>query len=172
MQALRRVLLGDNPIRAGVGQTEVDQPAQVERGSSVMQRVIILGGAAVAQPAVAAGQPGDGAFDHGPMLAVFGQPVRVSGCLPGGAHLRVMGPTLSLFPCGCARSGQPEQAVPKVANPLRLIGRVSPLGQVAVRSWWSTVKSSTVNPPGMSLGTGAGLTRSIWPRSASQCENP
>jgi len=95
MQALRRVLLGDNPIRAGVGQAEVDQPALVERGSSVMQPVIILGGAAVAQPAVAAGQPGDGAFDHGPMLAVFGQPVRVSGCLPGGAQLRVMGPTLS-----------------------------------------------------------------------------
>jgi hypothetical protein len=33
-----------------------------------------------------------------------------------------------------ARSAQPAQAVPKVANPVRLIGRVSPLGQVAARS--------------------------------------
>jgi hypothetical protein len=70
------VLLGDNPIRASAGQTEVDQPTQVERCGSVMQPVIILDDAAVAQPAVAAGQPGDGPFDHGPVLTVFGQPIR------------------------------------------------------------------------------------------------
>ena len=29
----------------------------------------------------------------------------------------------------------------------------------------------TVNPPAMILGTGAGLTRSVWPRSASSARN-
>jgi hypothetical protein len=32
----------------------------------------------------------------------------------------------------CARTGQPAQAVLKVAIPVRLIGRVTPAGQVAV----------------------------------------
>ena len=36
MQALRRVLLGDNPIRAVVGQAEIDQPPQIERCGSAM----------------------------------------------------------------------------------------------------------------------------------------
>ena len=36
VQALRRVLLGDNPIRAGVVEAQVDQSAEVERGGSVM----------------------------------------------------------------------------------------------------------------------------------------
>jgi hypothetical protein len=32
----------------------------------------------VAQPAVAAGEPGDGPFDQRPVLAVVGQPIRVT----------------------------------------------------------------------------------------------
>src|SRR5262249_58512072 len=60
-----------------------------------------------------------------------------------------------------ARSGQPLQAAPKTAYPVRVIFRISPLGQVAVPAAWSTVKSSTVNPPGLPLDTGAGLTRSV-----------
>lgn len=85
IQALQRMLLGDNPIRAGVVETQGDQSAQVERGRSVMQPVVVPGYAAVAQSAVAASKPGDGAFDHGPMLAVVGQPIRVSRGLSGGA---------------------------------------------------------------------------------------
>ena len=50
-----------------------------------------------------------------------------------------------------------------MANPVRLIRRVNPLGQVALRAAWSTVKSSMVNPPAMTRRFGAGLTRSIWP---------
>ena len=36
MQALWRVLLGDNPIRAGVVEAQGDQSAEVKRGGSVM----------------------------------------------------------------------------------------------------------------------------------------
>ena len=43
-----------------------------------MQPVIVLGDTAVAQSSVAAGQPGDGPFDHRPTLTVFGQPIRVT----------------------------------------------------------------------------------------------
>ena len=43
MQALRRVLLGDNPIRAGVVKAQGDQPAQVECGHEAMQPVIVGG---------------------------------------------------------------------------------------------------------------------------------
>ena len=100
---MRRVLLGDNPIRAGVGEAQPDEPAQVERGGSVMQPVIVLGDAAVAQFAVAAGQPGDGAFDHRPVLAVFGQPIRVTGGLSGGALPRVMGADFEFLALAAAR---------------------------------------------------------------------
>ena len=36
---------------------------------------------------------------------------------------------------------------------------------------WSTVKSSTVNPPGTAERVGAGLTRSPWPWAASSAHN-
>jgi hypothetical protein len=49
----------------------------------VMQPVIIVGDAAVAKSAIAPGQPGDRAFDHGTVLAVFSQPVGVAGGLTG-----------------------------------------------------------------------------------------
>jgi hypothetical protein len=85
IQAVRWVLLGDNPIRVGAVKTQGDQPAQVEPSGPVVKPVIILGDPAVAQPAVATSKPGDGAFNHGPVLAIFGQPVRVTCGLPGGA---------------------------------------------------------------------------------------
>ena len=49
---------------------------------------------------------------------------------------------------------------------------VVPLGQVAVPAAWSTVKSSTVNPPGTADRVGAGLTTSECPRSASSARVP
>jgi hypothetical protein len=49
-----------------------------------------------------------------------------------------------------------------------VVGSVGdPFGQVAMPAAWSTVKSSTVNPPGTAGRDGAGLTRSVWPRSPS-----
>ena len=89
--------LGQCPGGAVVGQAEVDQPAQVERGSSVVQPVVVLNRSAAVQPAVAAGEPGDGAFDHGPVLTVFGQPVRITSGLAGGALPRVVGAHLEVF---------------------------------------------------------------------------
>jgi hypothetical protein len=66
------------PPGAVVGQAEVDEPAQVKRGGSVVQPMVISADAAVAQPAIAAGQPGDGPFDHGPVLAVVRLPIRIT----------------------------------------------------------------------------------------------
>src|SRR5436305_12638018 len=133
--------------------------------------MVVLGDAAVTDFSVTAGEPGDRPFDHRPVLTVLASQ---SGSLAACRAARCSAswaPTLSFLPVRLrvhrARSGHCAQATPNVANPVRLIVRVSPLGQVAVRLAWSTVKSSTVNPSGMTLGTGAGLTRSVWPRSAS-----
>jgi len=41
MQALRRVLLGDNPIRAGVVEAQSDHSAEIQRCGAVMQRALI-----------------------------------------------------------------------------------------------------------------------------------
>ena len=72
------VALGDSPGGAGVGQAHRDEAAQVQSGSSVVQPVIVFGGAAVAEFAVVAGQPCDRTFDHGPVLSVFGLPGRLT----------------------------------------------------------------------------------------------
>ena len=68
--SLRLALLGDGPGGAGVGQPQDDKSSEVDRGHSVMQPPVVLGGSAVAQFAVAAHDPGDAAFDHRPVLAV------------------------------------------------------------------------------------------------------
>ena len=69
---------GDCPVRAGVFEAQGDQSAQVQRRGAVMEPLIVVGDAAVADFAVAAGQPGDGAFHHGSVLAVLGLPVRIA----------------------------------------------------------------------------------------------
>ena len=84
--------LGDNPIRAGVVEAQSDHSTEIQRGGAVMQPMVVFDDAAVAQPAVAAGQPGDGAFDHGSVLAVFGQPLWVASGLSRGALPRIMDP--------------------------------------------------------------------------------
>ena len=67
-----------------------------------MKPVIIFADAAVSQPAIAAGQPGDGAFDHGPMLAILGQPVGVARGSAGGAQERIVRADPQGF-CRCGR---------------------------------------------------------------------
>src|SRR5215212_1424596 len=66
-------------------QAEGEYAAEVECGGSGVEPGVVLGGAAVAQAAVAAGEPGDGAFDHGPVLPVEGLKFRVGGAAAGGA---------------------------------------------------------------------------------------
>jgi hypothetical protein len=72
-----------------VGESEVDQAAEVEGGGAVVEPVVVGGGAAVGQAAVAAGdEPGYGAFDHGPPAPVVVLPGGVGGGLVAGGGLR------------------------------------------------------------------------------------
>ena len=83
-------------------QAHRDESAQVQGGDSVVQPVIVFGHSAVADFAVVAREPGDGAFDHGAVLAVFGLPFGVTGEGPGGTQplfMRAQGEAASA--CGC-----------------------------------------------------------------------
>src|SRR4029077_16045015 len=90
MQALRRGLLGDSPIRAGVVQAPGDQSAEIDRGDAVVQPPVVFGGPAVAQFAVAAHDPGDAAFDHWPVLSVNRLKFRCFGLSAGSEQHRVV----------------------------------------------------------------------------------
>ena len=69
-----------------------DQSAQIDRRGTVVQPVAIFDDAAVTHLAVAAGQPGDAAFDHRSVLTIFVEPVHVSGCCACVALQLVVGP--------------------------------------------------------------------------------
>src|SRR5664279_542012 len=57
-----------------------------------------------------------------------------------------------------SRKEQAAHAVPNLAvRVLAVKDAVFPAGQVTTRAWWSTVKSSTPNPPGMFGVHGHGL---------------
>src|SRR5439155_20026523 len=71
------VALAQRPGGAGVLEAKGDEAAQVEGGGAVVQPGVVLGGSGVAESAVVADEPGDGAFDHGAVSSVFGPPVRV-----------------------------------------------------------------------------------------------
>src|SRR5665809_16201 len=58
---------------------ESEEGAQVDRGGSQGPPGVVLGNASVAQTACTSGEPGDGAFDHGPVAAVGGLELRVAG---------------------------------------------------------------------------------------------
>jgi len=62
-----------------------------------------------------------------------------------------------------ARSGQVPQAAPKMTLRVGVTGRVMPAGQVTVPACSSTVKSSTVNPPGTAGCSGLGLITARCP---------
>ena len=67
------VVLGQRPPSVLPGESEVDQPAQVQPGQSQVQPEVPRGRAPVAQCSTAAlgsDQPGDGAFHHGTVLSV------------------------------------------------------------------------------------------------------
>ena len=135
-----------------------------------------LGGHAVvaqlAAAALGADEPGDGALDHGPVLPVGGAEVgSLSPVAAALAQERVVGMHVEgaagLSRVQRCRSGQPRQARPKVTIRVRLIGLVTPFGQVAVPAASSTVKSSRVNPPGMARRSGAGLITAVCPAASS-----
>jgi hypothetical protein len=126
-----------------VAEAHGDQSAQIDRRGAVMQPVIVLGDAAVADFAVSSRQPRDAAFDHWSMLTVFVVPVQVSSFGADCSLQSVVGADLSDFPPTLAvlrsRRAQPRHAASKVAYPVRLMFLVTVAGQVAVRAVWSTV---------------------------------
>ena len=71
-------VLGDGPSGAVVAESQGDQAAQVQRCGAVVQPVIVAADTTVADLAVAAAEPGDGAFDHRSILTVLVEPLRVS----------------------------------------------------------------------------------------------
>src|ERR1700730_773518 len=93
---------GQRPGAAVVDESEPDEPAQVECGGAVVQPVVVFGHAAIANLAVATGQPGDGAFDHRPMSPIFVAPLWVS-CLSAGFPLP---PMVGAGADGCSRGAR------------------------------------------------------------------
>ena len=166
---------GEGPGAVVVVEAEVEQAAQVEGGHPGVQPPVVGGGAAVAQLAAAAfraDEPGDGAFDHGPVPAVGGAEMLVGGpVLTGCSQQRVVFVMLRLRPSLAVvlrcRSGQSRQATPKTALRAVVIRRVMPFGQVTVPVVSSMVKSSRVNPPATAGRGGAGLMIAVWPCSVS-----
>src|SRR3989304_1135142 len=78
------------PAPSGVLQTEVDQTREVNRRDPVRQPHLIADDAAVADPAVAAGdEPGDRSLDHGAMSAVSILELPVA-CSASGCHEEVV----------------------------------------------------------------------------------
>ena len=59
-----------SPVPVGAGQSEDEEPSKVQGGDPVVQPVVILGDSAVPDPSVAASEPGDRPFHHGPVGAV------------------------------------------------------------------------------------------------------
>ena len=83
--------LGDRPGLPGVVEAEVDESAEVDRGDSEGELGAVGFDAAVADPASSVGDdPGDGTFDHGPVLAVVGDDLRVGPGMTGGDEFVVV----------------------------------------------------------------------------------
>src|SRR3954471_10587703 len=63
-------LSGQDPGSVAAGQAEGEQSAQVDRGDPQVKPGVVLADAAVAELAVAAGEPGDRALHHRPVPSV------------------------------------------------------------------------------------------------------
>jgi hypothetical protein len=141
----------------------------------VVQPVVVLGDPAVAQSAVAAGQPGDGPFDHGPVLAVFGQPVRVTSGLAGGALPRIVRADVEALTGAAPGASGPQRAMGAGRAEGDVSGAADRAGQPvgASRRAGGVVDGEVINaePSRTADRVGAGLTRSMWPHSASSARN-
>src|SRR5664279_572820 len=67
-----RVLGGNLPSAGGAGQTGGAQLSQVDPADAEFEPGVVLGDAAVAESAGAAGEPGDAPFHHGSVFLVIG----------------------------------------------------------------------------------------------------
>ena len=140
LAGVQRCWSGQLPCPAAVGEAEGEQPAQVERGDAVVEPGVVLLDPAVGHASVAAGEPGDGAFDHGPVGPVGGLERLVGGPLPVVAlqlvvHVQAHGP--SLRGGGAARCERAAAAGgPEGRGPLGRQGAGDPVraGQGAGRS--------------------------------------
>ena len=119
-------------------EAEVDEASQVDRGAAVGEPDAVAGDAAVADfAAAAAGEPGDGAFDHRAVLPVGLGERGGEGVGSGGGEQVVMDVDLEDLAAGGAGAALTQRAAvaapPKRAwRDVRLIVTVIPLGQVAV----------------------------------------
>ena len=81
---------GQLPGPSVVGEAEGEQAAQVEGGGAVVQPGVVLRDSAVGDAPVAAGEPGDGSFDHGSVGPVGGLERLLGGAGPVLALQRVV----------------------------------------------------------------------------------
>ena len=86
-------VLGDSELPCSViGQTQIDQPAQVEGGDSMREPELIALDTAETNPSVPPDdEPRDGTLDHWAPPAVFLEAVSLSPLRSGGRQLIVMG---------------------------------------------------------------------------------
>jgi hypothetical protein len=155
-----------------LAQAEVQQSAQVEAGEAVVEPQVVLGDAAVVDFAVAAShEPGQGPFDHRPVLPVGLLECVGLGVASGRAQQLLM--LVDLDGSVFAGGGAPGSQWTAVAGNAERRGAAGadraggPGGQVTVRAVWSMAKSSAVKPPGTGARTGIGLINASWPASAS-----
>ncbi len=98
---------GQGPLAAVVVEAEVDEAAEVDGGNAGGEAVLVAFDASVADAPVAFGdEPGDGSFDHGPVLAVVADEVTVSPGPAGGDEFGVVGVDTQGAPidgCGASR---------------------------------------------------------------------
>ena len=100
------------PGPAAADQAEGEQAAQVQRRDAVVQPQIVAPGPDEPQPPVAAGdQPGDRAFDHGPVLAVDGLELGISGAGSVRALQRVVRMQPQRAAAGRGGAAGPQRAV-------------------------------------------------------------
>jgi hypothetical protein len=153
-------------------QSEVDEPAEVERPESGGQPQLVSFDPAIAKaPGSSGHEPGKGPLDHGTVLSVVGDHDRVAPRLSSVDELGIVdshGPLLSRRAVvQRERKGQVRQWSSNFAEPEAVMETVWPAGQVAVRARWSTRKSSRWKPPGMARGRGMGLMTVSWPAARS-----
>ena len=174
---------GQDPGAAVAGQAASGQVLQVQRRGAALEPGVVLGHSAVAEldPAAApGGDLGDDTLDVGPVgPVVLAQPGAGGPGGAGGAQqvmVRVQAegpPGLGCRAPLAQRAGGAGGADDDSAA--GVIGRMMPAGQVTAPACSSTVKSSTVNPPGTAAGSGPGLITAwcpAWPIASRRSPVP
>ena len=131
---------GEYPSVGAVGESEVDESAQVDGGGSEAQSDAVAFDASVADPSVSVGdEPGDGSFDHGPVLAVVVQVLSVAPPSTGGGENLVVFTDPVGFAVDCGGAADPQRAAPTLGTERGRPGggdRYRDLvGQVTVPAW-------------------------------------